>query len=59
MELSIVAKSEYVAGHGYEAIISLNGLVIWSDNEIFNNHMKAELIANDKLLEVFKKLFNE
>lgn len=57
MELNLVANSRYSAGHGYEAIVSLNGLVIWSDDEIFNNHIQAEHVANDKLRDVFQQLF--
>lgn len=57
MELKLVAISQYVAGHGYEAVIRLNGLMIWTDDEVFDNHITAEVTANDKMLDVFKKLF--
>lgn len=58
MEMNIVAESRW-GMKGYDAVIALNGLVIWTDKEVFNNHIQAELIANQKLLDTVKKLFND
>lgn len=59
MEMDVTAKSQFMNGQGYKAIIVLNGLVVWTDKEVFNNHVQAETVANEKLIDTIKKLFND